>query len=254
MAKIPEQKDPTLMAMMKAIENVQDKTMRNYLGASSIGRECARELWYGYNGNTPNHFDAYSLMNFEDGHRTEDLTAERLRLVDGIELWTHDKNGKQFGFSDFDGQFRGHYDGIIKGLLQAPKKLHVWECKASGQKKFDEFVKIKQRLGEKMTLKEWNFVYYIQAQIYMHYTNIDRHYLTVSLAGGRDYDSCRTEYVPEVAEQYRARAEKIIKAKEPPPRINEKPDFYICRFCNYKDICRNEAIKTIPRSRTNFHF
>ena len=126
MAKIPEQKDPTLMAMMKAIENVQDKTMRNYLGASSIGRECARELWYGYNGNTPNHFDAYSLMNFEDGHRTEDLTAERLRLVDGIELWTHDKNGKQFGFSDFDGQFRGHYDGIIKGLLQAPKKLHVW--------------------------------------------------------------------------------------------------------------------------------
>ena len=139
-------------------------------------------------------------------------------------------------------------------MLQAPKKLHVWECKASGQKKFDEFVKIKQRLGEKMTLKEWNFVYYIQAQIYMHYTNIDRHYLTVSLAGGRDYDSCRTEYVPEVAEQYRARAEKIIKAKEPPPRINEKPDFYICRFCNYKDICRNEAIKTIPRSRTNFHF
>ena len=72
MAKIPEQKDPTIMAMMKAIESAQDKTMRNYLGASSIGRECARELWYGYNGNTPNYFDAYSLMNFEDGHRTED--------------------------------------------------------------------------------------------------------------------------------------------------------------------------------------
>jgi len=59
----------------------------------------------------------------------------------------------------------------------------------------------------------------------------------VALAGGREYDSCRTEYEPEKAEWAIDRAAKIIAAKEPPPRINEKPDFWLCRFCNYKGEC-----------------
>lgn len=237
MVQIPHRGDPTLDAMKMAIELAQDASRRDYLGASLIGNQCARQIWYEYNGYQKPPFGAETLMNFEDGHRTEELTAKRLRMVPGIELWTHDENGKQYGFSIFDGKFKGHCDGVIRGLLQAPAKPHVWECKASSAKKFAEFQAAKAKFGEKQALKNWNENYYVQAQIYMHFLQIDRHYLTVALAGGRDYDSCRTEYDPAKAEWAIDRAYKIINAKEAPPKINERPDFWVCRFCQFSEVC-----------------
>ena len=240
MVKIPEQEDPTLAAMKAIIaEKENSKPRRSYLGASLIGNPCPRQIWYTYKDYKPEPHSARTAMRFEDGHRTEDLTAERLRLVPGIELWTHDENGNQFGFSAFDGKFKGHCDGIINGLLQAPKTTHIWEAKSCEEKKYNEFHKAKTKYGEKQALKNWNENYYIQAQLYMHYMKLDRHYTTVALAGGRDYNSCRTEYNDATALWAIERAEKIINAKAPPARINEKPDFYICRWCEFKDICRS---------------
>jgi hypothetical protein len=238
MVAIPQKNDPTIEAMKAKIKAAQhDQKKRDYLGASLIGNPCARQIWYEYNGYPKEPFEAETLMNFEDGHRTEDLTAQRLRLVGGIELWTHDEQGNQFGFSALGGKFKGHCDGVIRGLLQAPKALHVWEAKCSAEKKFNEFKAAKAKWGEKLALKNWNENYFIQAQLYMRFLQIDRHYTTVELAGGRDYDSCRTEYEPEVAAYAIDKAEKIISAKEPPPKINEKKDFYLCRWCAFRDIC-----------------
>ena len=238
MTAIPEQGDPTLKAMYKAIEATQhNEKKRDYLGASLIGNECARQIWYTYNGYEQEPFEAKTLMNFADGHRTEDLTAERLRMVEGIELVTHKPDGNQLGFSALGGKFKGHYDGVITGILQAPKTKHIWEAKCSGDKKWKSFKSTKAKFGEKNTLKNWNENYYAQAQLYMHYEQIDRHYLTVAYAGGREYDSCRTEYNGAIAERYIHRAEKIINTNQPPPRIRDEKDFYICRWCNFKDIC-----------------
>lgn len=240
MVKIQEPTDPTLEAMKaECLKRTEPK--REYLGASSIGKECALQIWYDFNGYPKEPFDVYSLWNFEDGHRTEDLTACRLRLVSGIELWTHDGYGNQYGFSDFNGKFSGHIDGVIKGLKQAPVTPHIWENKCCGQKKFDAFKKAKEKYGEKQALEKWDYTYFIQAQIYMHYFKLKRHYTTVALAGGRDYDSCRTEYQSEVALKYIDRAKKIIEATDPPPKINESPDFYLCRFCEFKEICHENT-------------
>jgi len=234
--KIPTQKDPTLEEMYRKIEN-KPREKRDYLGASLIGNPCARQIWYEYNGYNAEPFNADTLMNFEDGHRTEELTADRLRMVDGIELKTIGLDGNQLGFSDMDGKFKGHYDGIITGLLQSPKAPHIWECKASGDKKFNEFQKIKEKFGEKNTLKNWNENYYVQAQMYMHYEGLERHYLTVAKAGGRGYDSVRTDYSLEFANRYIDRASKIINTTSPPPKIREEKDYYICRWCKFKEEC-----------------
>lgn len=239
MVLIPQQTDPTLDAMRLACEEKsKQEPRRGYLGASSIGDPCARKLWYMYNGFPSEPFKAETLWNFEDGHRTEDLIAARLRMVKSIELFTHDENGKQFGFSMFGGKFAGHYDGVIRGLIQAPKAWHIWENKACSLKKFNEFKACKIKYGEKNALENWNMTYFVQHQIYMHKENIDRGYLTVALAGGRDIDSCRTEYKPEIAERYTDRAEAIINAKSPPPRISEDATFWLCRFCNQQENCR----------------
>lgn len=248
MVKLPEPIDPTLEAM-KAECSKYMEPRRNYIGASYIGRECARQIWYEYNGYPKEPYSVYSLWNFEDGHRTEDLTAFRLRLVSGIELWTHDESGKQYGFSDFNGKFGGHIDGVIIGLKQAPATPHIWENKCCGQKKFDVFQNVKNKYSEKQTLEKWDYTYFVQAQIYMHYFKLKRHYTTVALAGGRDYDSCRTEYQKEVALKYIDRAKKIIEATDPPPKINEKEDFYLCRMCEFRKIC-HENTKELSGSST----
>lgn len=238
MVAIPPYGDPTLEAMFKKIkQKKQEEPERNYLGASLIGNPCARQIWYQYNGYYKEPFSAKTCMNFEDGHRTEELTAERLLMVDGIRLILVGENGKQLGFSAMDGKFKGHYDGIITGIYQAPRAKHIWECKASAEKKWKEFKKAKEDFGDKETLKNWNENYYVQAQLYMHYERIDRHYLTIALAGGRDYDSCRTNYDEAVAGKYIDRAEKIINARTVPPRIREEKDYYICRWCDFKETC-----------------
>lgn len=232
--------DPTLEAMRTSAEKNQRKESRNYVGASGIGKECARQIWYNYKGFSSKPIPSSGLFNIEDGYRTEELTANRLKMVDGIELVTHRKNGEQFGFSDLNNKFKGHCDGFIRGLIQAPKTEHVWECKSSGHKAFSAFKKAKEKFGDKNALKEWNYTYYVQAQLYMHYFGMSRHYTTVALSGGRDYLSCRTEYKESIALKYIERAKGIINAVEPPKRIREEPDYYICKMCNFKEICHNE--------------
>lgn len=237
MVAIPKVSDPTLDAMkIYYLATVVDEP-RDYLGASIIGNPCPRQIWYDIHHYKKQPFSAETRWNFLDGHHVEKLIADRLRLVPGIELWTHDENGKQFERTAHNGRFKAHPDGIIRGLIQCPKTTSVWENKASGQKKFNEFQSFKQKFGDKEALKNWNESYWVQAQILMHLFEIDRHYMTVALAGGREIDSCRTEYIKDVAEKYLDRALKVLDAKEAPARISDKSDHFICRWCNFHDIC-----------------
>lgn len=238
MVKIPTYGDPTLRALERAVEREQhNEERRQYLGASMIGDPCVRKIWYEYNNYPREEISHIGLMAAQSGYFAEEITAKRLNSIEGIDLITHDADGNQIGFKAFDGEFAGHVDGIITGLLQAPKAKHIWEHKDKDHKKFNDFKNTKEKFGEKNTLANWDIRYFAQAQIYMHYLHIDRHYMTVSYAGGRKYDSCRTEYQPEQAEMYIDRAEKILNATAEPPRISDKKDFYQCRWCQFKDVC-----------------
>lgn len=227
--------DPTLEAMQKAMEaRAAKEPRRTYLGASGIGHECSRKLWYGLNGTPRKPIPYNNLAAIEDGHRTEELVAERLRLVDGIKLYTHREDGSQYGF-DW-GFLKGHYDGVIVGLLQAPATPHIWENKTVNDKKFTAFKKAVNDYGEKQALQQWDGAYYAQAVIYMHAEELTRHYLTVTSPGGREIASCRTEANPKMAEALIAKAKRIHAAKEPPERIGGK-DYYICKWCEFYEVC-----------------
>lgn len=235
MVTIPQPSDPTLEAMKRAYMEAHKEERRDYLGASLIGHPCSRAIWYELNSAPKPPFEVDALWRFVDGHRTEALVIERLRLVDGLKVWDAHPDGTQFGFSALGGKFKGHVDGVIQGLLQAPKTVHVLEVKCTG--KLKEFQKAKQLYGEKRALQKWNDRYYAQAQIYMYYLKLDRHYTVVASAGGRELDSCRTEYQPEVAEQLIDKADKIISSKVEPVRVSEKPDFFVCKMCSFREVC-----------------
>jgi PD-(D/E)XK nuclease superfamily len=161
-----------------------------------------------------------------------------LRLVPGIELWTHREDESQFGFEDFGGRFKGHIDGVIRGLFQAPKTPHIWENKSVNDKKFKLLQKSIAEKGEKNALKAWDPIYYAQGVIYMHYFDLTRHYLTVTTPGGRDIASCRTEANPAYAEALREKAKRILNAAQQLARISDNPSWHECKWCPFWETCR----------------
>lgn len=258
MATLPNilPQDPTLAAINSAIENINNLSKpRPYLGMSAIGMDCERYLWGIFRWCTPagGGFDAKALRNFEDGHRSEDLMAERLRMVPGVKLYTLDpSSGKQFGFSGHGGHFRGHIDGAIQGILQAPKTFHVWEHKSS-EKGPTAIDKIKAEKGEKVTLKEWHPVYYAQAILYMDYGQMERHYLTCTAPGGRMPEtSIRTDANPQDAAMFNAKAERVIFSAEPLTKLSDDPAFWKCKGCSMATQCHSTALPAVS-CRTCLH-
>lgn len=249
MAPIPQQdRDPTLDAVDAAIERAENaRPFRPYLGMSEIGRECTRALWYGFRWATRKAFDADTIRRFQDGHRAEAVMIERLRAVDGIELWTEDPRqpGGQIACRDIGGHFRGHLDGIIRGLRQAPETLHCWEHKSTNEKKQTELTKLKREHGEKAALAKWDATYYAQHCLYMDYQGLTRGYLTCDSPGGRTTVSVRTNADPEHAKALRDKARRIITASEPPARISERPDWYQCKWCDHHAICHGSQLPEV---------
>lgn len=244
MPALPRPADPTLLAVDTELELAQDTKPRPYLGASIIGDPCQRKLWFQFRWAARAAFDAATLKRFEDGHAGEAVQARRLRMVPGIELWTEDENGNQFGF--VDGHIRGHADGFIRGLKQAPKTVHVWEHKQVGEKSAAQLEKLKAEKGEKEALAHWNELYYAQAQVYMHYFKLTRHYLTCSTPGGRHTVSVRTNYDETHAVHYIQRAKAITTSLDMPGRLSDDPTHYRCKWCDFYATCHGAAGAIAP--------
>ena len=232
-------RDPTLDAVDRAIEaRAAEEPPRRYLGASSLGEQCERRSWYSLNQAPATPFKAGTLYKFADGHRTEALIIERLRMVPGVEVWDRDPSDPsgQIGGTLFDGKFGWHVDGVIKGLKQAPETAHVLEVKCVNPDKFKKFVKLREA-NEKGALMNWDYIYFVQAQIYMGMLDMKRHYLVVATPGGREMAASRTEFVPVHFDALMKKAERIIKADSPPPRIHEDPSYYECKWCRFREHC-----------------
>lgn len=234
MVALPDFGDATLDLADRQLELSQDKRRRRYLGMSAIGKECERDLWYGFRWVQWPSFDAATLKRFADGHASETVAVERLKAVPELELHEVDDTGEQFGFSDLGGHFSGHMDGVVLGLIQAPKTWHVLEIKAS--EKWQDVDKAKKKVGEKSALLDWNATYYAQAVLYMHYAGLDRHYLVCVSPGARRWTSVRTNADPVAAIVLIQKAERIIFSDNAPARIGDATNFK-CKWCDNFKIC-----------------
>lgn len=251
MAALDHAIDPTLAALDALHARASDEPPRPHLGASQIGHPCARALWYGFRWALRRVVSARGHRAIADGHRGEVVMAEWLRAIPGVELWTDDPEqpGRQIGFSDHAGHFGGSLDGVIVGLVQAPKTPHVWESKVCNETKFRKLVKLIAEKGEKNALAEWDEVYFAQAQVYMRYLGLTRHYLTVCTPGNREMVGCRTEFQQKVADRYVARAKAIVVANRPPDKINEDPGWWQCKYCDFHALCHGLKLPD-PSCRT----
>lgn len=251
MAKIPQQQiEPTIDEILRqyTLRQIEDGKKRaarkasgqRYIGASKIAHPCDRHIYFDMIGTVPDEphpvWGNAGTLAAEDGHRAEIMMADRLRMIPQIELHTHDPDtGKQYGF-DW-GFIKGNYDGIVRGLLQAPLTWHIWDHKRAKDDKFKKLVKL-VREDEKSALKKWDANYYAQQVIYMDAEELTRSYLTCSRDGGTEMTSVRTNADPKYAKALRGKAERITKLKEAPPPISTNDTVEPCLFCQFKGTCR----------------
>lgn len=223
----------TARAIFKLYEEREAKNPpRPYLGASIIGKNCDRMLWYNFRQVALVTFEGRMLRLFDTGHREETRFVEELRGL-GCEVHEVDPETKeQFEVNAVNGHFSGHMDGVARGLPEAPKSWALLEFKTHNAKSFAELVKVGVR---KHKPEHW-----AQMQTYMGLGKLDR---ALYLARNKDNDDLYPEWIhfdKAECDKYLARAERIIYAKEPPAKMSDDPAFWLCKFCDFYDVCHGE--------------
>lgn len=228
MAQLPEPNHTTVAKIFAHYEATQEDGRRPHLGASLIGGPCERALFYTFRWATNKKHPGRLLRLFQTGQLEEGRMADNLKAI-GINLLTESPDGKQWSVSDFGGHFGGSVDGVGIGAPEAPKSWFVWENKTSNTKAFKEL----QSKGLQAAKPQ----HYAQLTTYMGYLGIDRGLYTCVCKETDEIFTAWIHFDPVEFAQIKARAERVIRAAEPPLRISNDPSWYVCRFCDHHDVC-----------------
>jgi len=177
MAPLSPPPAPTLNAIYAAYVVEAGDGFRDHLGASIVGKECRRALWYDFRWVTRARFTGRMLRLFETGKREEERLVRDLRRTGATVLDTDPETGRQWRVSAVGGHFGGSLDAVAIGLLEAPKTWHVVEFKTHGLK---SFAALKNDGVERAKPQ-----HAAQMQIYMHLNLAEAAYASVFVTGWR---------------------------------------------------------------------
>ena len=256
-----------------SIKTLRDKP-RTHLGISEIGEPCMRQLYYKFRWCFFQEFDGRMLRLFKRGHREEERYVSYLEgigcKVDRFEasvLNYHPESDNYFYSSEFDPgdglvhdvtgypdheklaaergikpkQFRvsgvmGHYGGSCDGRVITPwlPDKMLLECKTHNTKSFCKYIsdglhKSKPMHYDQMCGYGWK---------------MDLHY-GIYFPENKNDDEIKVSVIRldhQRGMQLERKAEEIITAKEPPPKISENPAFFNCKYCDAKEICHEGKI------------
>ncbi|WP_426287481.1 hypothetical protein [Luteibacter sp. E-22] len=238
MALLPEKPTSQTVEAIYSFWAGKQSAPRAYLGGSVIGRECERQLWYGFRWATGGErFEGRMLRLFDRGQREEAVLVADLRAI-GCEVYDIDPaTGSQFNFKAIGGHAGGSMDAAVLGVPEAPKTYHVAEFKTHNSKSFATLLKD----GVEKAKPE----HYAQMQIYMHWSQLTR---ALYLAVNKDTDelySERVRYDETFAKALEAKAERVIYGAEPPQGISEDPSFFKCKFCPASKVCHTAQLPQV---------
>jgi len=255
-----------------------DDGHRTHLGASLIGDECKRKLWYVFRWVKSGLFDGRMLRLFNRGHREEDRYIEWLEGI-GVQVWADDLDnfklilhqGGDYEImpiaaeiplsSDCCGrdkqhikrakadclafpQYRisavsGHFGGSLDGIARLPERYGVKNPVLL------EFKTINDK-GHKKLVKSGMIIekaqHYAQTCTYGVEYGLS-HVLYMSTH--KDTDTIHTELVKlnhHLGEEMKLKAEQVIRAIVPPPKLSENATFFKCKYCDFADICHSGGI------------
>lgn len=206
---------------------------RSHMGASGIGNECARSIWYGFRWVTRPDFDGRLLRLFNRGHLEEARFIAMLLMI-GAEVYQQDENGNQFRISSAGGHFGGSGDGIVVNIPDLPSGTPALaEFKTFGMKPFAKLVKEGVKVSK--------FVYYVQMQVYMKKMGFP---VALFMAVNKNDDTLYgeiIEYDSFIADQFIDRGDALVFVEEAPKRLSESPGWFECKWCDHRPVCHLKA-------------
>ena len=236
--KLPEPIN-TITNLIDQYHKAQSERPRPHMGCSALGHPCDRWLWLNFRWAVVEKFEGRILRLFRRGQNEEAIIVRDLRNV-GIDIRSSQAR------VNFGSHVSGSLDGIVEsGIPEAPSKRHVAEFKTHSKKSFDDMVKHGVEKSKPM--------HFIQMQVYMHGTSIDR---ALYVAVCKDDDRLHIErirYNLDVATRAVARGQRIALADRMPEPLSADPSWYQCRFCAAHSLCHKAAPTKEANCRTCAH-
>lgn len=241
-----------------AIIERRPKEVRDYLGASIIGHACSRKIQYQYKNIAPDVQSdsdkaAKRLRIFRRGDLFEKVMVEWLMdagfQIEGSDYYyPHCRSaiGKdaliahRIGFKE--AAFGGHIDGLItKGPeIEGLTYPFIWENKAVGEKTFNS---ISKHGIEKYPIYQGQIALY---QAYLNYLNPAL--FTVINCNTMEIYAEMVPFNAGIAQEMSDKAARIIEDTEQGiemPRVSNDPEYFECRWCEYKETCWKKINSTI---------
>lgn len=213
---------------------------RRYLGASDIGHECARHVWYVWRNVRRRDFPGRLLRLFDRGHREEPAIEADFDRI-GMPISTAAVGGGQHAFTDETGHFRAHLDGIVR---EGDRRL-VIEMKTMSKASFS---KLADRGGVRYSHPHYYAQIMAQAQVAAgRGVGIDA---ALFFAVCKDNDDLWVEEVgidAAVQDRVMNRVMAVVGGIAPPP-LDCSPGAPPCRWCDFKAICRDHRFDLIERN------
>lgn len=208
---------------------------RNHLGASELGEQCFRKLYYKFRWFRKPSFDGRMLRLFNVGHTAEPRFISYLRGI-GFKVKEFSDDGKQFRISGC----KGHYGGSLDAQVEAPERYNLETgLVLLGEFKTNNTGKGYSTVAEQDLAKAKPKHY---AQMCQYGEKYGFKYGLYMIENKNDSDI--TFRIVELDWNYgkalERKAEEIIFAQEPPSRIAENESFFDCKYCDdFKGICHH---------------
>lgn len=212
---------------------------RWHLGASEIGHECSRYLWYKFRWFRHEYFSARNGRLFNRGHREEARMQEFLRET-GFELRSDSVDAQtgsdQERVSDHQGHFGGSLDDMAFNLKYELPHPVLCEFKTSGTgaRKFGDLLERGVRLAKP--------VHWAQMCVYGFKRAL---HFAIYMCINKNDDDLHIEFVEldhNLGSLMVQRAGDIIWSQLPPERCSSNPAYWLCKFCVMRGPCWQQEL------------
>lgn len=222
----------------------EEDAHRSHFGFSNIGETCARKLWFSWKWVLAKAFPARILRLFNRGH-LEEARFLAMLVSAGFDVHYETPGGGQFRIVDHNGHAGSAIDAVVVGIPDLPEGTPaLTEMKTHS----DKYFKLLVRKG----VREGFWKHYVQMQVYMRKHNLS---WGLYMAVNKNDDELYCELIsfdPAVADRYIERAGMILNSDEAPPRVNDSPGWYECKYCDYNKLCHQAVLPDI-NCRTCLH-
>lgn len=223
--------DAKLTALIEAHQDTLDSPIRNYIGASSIGSDCLRQIWYEFKGVKSSGVSAKVKRTWEIGRRLESMILDLLEGA-GIKLLRN---------VHFEAPSLPLFQGNVDALwLVSDDERAIIEIKTAKDKSFILLLKD--------GVKKWSEKYYAQIQAYMGMSDIHEAYIIVLNKDTSELYDARIEFDYDYYLRLHDKALMISEAVVSPPRINGSPLWYMCKMCKFNKVCHSNDKNVLEES------